>query len=265
MRTNDSTCKQMRRTIDAHFAGRGDAVAEERMREHLPGCAACHRHYERHLLLARLDPSAPSTEDRLGRSLGLRPPQRGWQRPLLAGFAAAAAAALALVVLGPSIIGSHHQPGAGFVARGSAAAASATELLVYRIEKGRPPSLLAEGQGIGRGDELAFAYRNPAQKPRLLVFGVGERRRIYWYHPAWTDPSTSPVAVAIAGGDERHELPEAIAHPIEGRRLRIVALFADRAVSVRDVEALLERQPDLTSPLPLPGAVERSLTLQIER
>ena len=65
--------------IDAHFAGRTSVAAEATMRAHLPACPTCREAYQRHLVVAELDPRAISAQDRLGKALGFRMKPR---RPL---------------------------------------------------------------------------------------------------------------------------------------------------------------------------------------
>ena len=69
-----------------------------------------------------------------------------------------------------------------------------------------------------------------------MVFGLGDGGEVYWFHPAWNDASANPRAVPISPGTGPFELPEAIAHDVQGSRLRIVALFTNEALSVREVE-----------------------------
>jgi len=76
-------------------------------------------------------------------------------------------------------------------------------------------------------------------KARLLVYGVDEHQHVYWYHPAWPPSAAPPVPLVDAAGVGPHELPEAIRHPLDGRRLQIVALLFDRPLSVDEVERAL--------------------------
>lgn len=121
------------------------------------------------------------------------------------------------------------------------AAGPASQLLVYEVDR-RHASRQATGR-IDRGSALAFAYANAAHRRRLLVFGVDEDRRVYWYHPAWSDARENPVAVPIEDDGALHEIPQAVTHALAGRRLEIFAAFGDDALSVRDVEAALARAP----------------------
>lgn len=244
--------------VDRHFAGRISPRGERALREHLPACEACRRRYERHLLLAELDPQALGSEERLGRGLGLRPGRRGLALgPVLTLAAAGAACAALLWFALPGRL-----PG-GFTARGGRPDGAEVELLVYRVQAGRPPQPVAEA--IGPQDELAFAYRNPGGLGRLLVFGVDEHGHVYWYHPAWTDPQASPLAVPIARGAEPRELPEAVSHALDGAELRLFGVFTDRPVGVREVEEHVRRAGPRAAALGLPGAVEATRLLQVKR
>jgi hypothetical protein len=124
-------------------------------------------------------------------------------------------------------------------------------IVVYRGSPGAPIERL-DAKSIGRSDSLAFAYTNRAGWPYLLVFGVDEHGHVFWYHPAWKDEKTAPRAVSIEPGAERHELPDATVHALDGQRLRVVGLFTRTPLSTRDVEARLaaSRGPDLGSSFP---------------
>jgi hypothetical protein len=215
-----------RRLIDRHFAGRIRPRDELRLREHLFGCASCRRYYERHQLFAKLDPSALPDQERMGLALGLRrsarvPPQTVWL------VAAVAAACIAFLLLRPP------DSAQEFAARG---VASEPHVWVYLVPAhGKPVEL---GTVMAPSDELAFAYDNPRESGRLLIFGIDEHRHVYWYHPAWGDPGSTPVAVPIGAG--RRELPEAVAHELDGAELTLHAVFTDEAVSVREVERELD-------------------------
>jgi hypothetical protein len=230
-----------RAAIGAHFAGRASPATETTMRAHLAGCSDCRGLYRRHHLLSRIDPAAVSAEERIGRALGFQPRRapsfgfrsrlRDWVRTLAFPVAATAVAAIAvLVVVRP---GTDVAP----VARGpSAVTAQVPHLLVYRFAPGARAPELIRGS-MRSGDELAFAYTNPAGRRYVAIFGVDEQRRVYWFHPAWRAGAPAPAALPAAAGPGPHELPEAIQHAIAGRRLALHALFADRAVGVDEIEA----------------------------
>jgi hypothetical protein len=241
-----------RRAIDAHFAGRADPKVEAAMRAHTLDCASCRGHYNRHLLLARLDPSAPKAEARIGRGLGLRNSHArspGRRAAWLAAFAVPAAAAMILLSRADHLRPGHRDvtkdPGA-FVARSAGSGVRDPALWIYRVDRDGRTRLVSDS--IQATDELAFAYANPAGKAYLLVFGVDEHRHVYWFHPAWAPGQAPPVAVAAVPGPGPHELGEAIRHGLDGRQLLIRALFADRPLGVADIEAEIQNAPSWDAP-----------------
>jgi hypothetical protein len=242
----------MRTYVDRHFAGTIAPEDERAMREHMPACDACRDRYRRHVLLARLDPQALPAEERIGRGLGLRSAPRVVAMRL--GVAVTAAvAAMTLLRLHPG-------EADGFEARGHLAApAPVSRVFAYDVRQGAPP--VPAGEVLQNGHELAFAYENGAAKRRLAVFGVDEHGHVYWFHPAWTREADDPVAIPIELDEGRHELPEAVLQRFDGTHLEIRSVFTDDPVSVRQIEALLRDHP--SGPLPLPGAVEASLTLEV--
>jgi hypothetical protein len=254
----------IRRAIAAHFSAAGRPSDEQALRAHLPSCVACHRIYERHLLLAKLDPAAVPAQDRLARGLGLarvRPRAGGraafgWAT--LAGAAVAAAITL-LATPGPT------SPAGGFASRGLPVTAL-PELLVYRIAAGSGASEPATDR-VRAGDELAFAYRNPGGKRHLLVFAIDEHRHVYWYHPEWSRPADDPRAVSLSVEPALHELPAAVIQRFDGDELTIHALFTDREMTVRQVEGAFAAAAGhgVGSAVEFPDATDVIHTLKIAR
>ncbi|MBZ4419116.1 hypothetical protein [Myxococcus sp. RHSTA-1-4] len=243
--------------VDRHFSGRIHPRDEQRLRAHLPDCAACRERYERHLLLARLDPRALDARTRLARGLGLdaREPASPWRLALVP----VAVACLALLMVripwnGTSI------PEDGFTARGVTNAVAEARLLAYAVEPGGHTSLL--GPTMRADQELAFAFRNPDAHRFLMVFARDAAGQVYWYHPSWTDPASNPTAISISPGDTPRELPEAISHSLSPGPLTLHAVFLDAPLTVRQMEALLADAGTLDDVLP-PGADSTSLQLQV--
>ena len=105
---------------------------------------------------------------------------------------------------------------------------------------------LADGCVIDRQDELAFTYQSHDEtKTHLMIFGLDERGRVYWFHPEWTVETDNPKAIRIESDGRPHDLREAIRHRFEGVRLEIHGLFLDRPASVRDVEEVLSRMASI--------------------
>lgn len=224
-----------KRLIDRHFAGRLRQSSERKLRAHLPECADCRQYYDRHLMLESLDPEALGARERLARGLGLRRGAGAHTRPAALAAALGAAAFAALVLLGR---GKGAPAADEFTARGGARpAVAAASISIYQITPGQAPAPVAGP--IAADDELAFAYRNPAGREHLLIFGVDEHDHVYWYHPDWTDSAANPAAIPIAKTAIPLELPAAISHSLDGRVLDIHAVFSDVPLTVREVEALL--------------------------
>jgi hypothetical protein len=220
-----------RHLMREHFALRISSDAEHSLRQHLQSCPECSAWYERHLFVATLDPNAASAEQRLATGLGIsgkrRKPALAWS--LQMGFATALVALCALLL--------YTRRPADFATRGATEPAKLAQVLIYRV---LPPGATAIGSSMHKTDELAFAYVNPAGFKKLLIFGVDEHHHVYWYHPAWSSQSQTPRAISIAAGPELRELPEAVAHDLDGKNLKIHAVFTNSDVSVRDVERMLE-------------------------
>jgi hypothetical protein len=252
--------RRLRRLIDRHFAARITPHDESALRAHLPDCDPCRARYERHMLYAELVRGRSDMVERLAVGLGVSPipvPRaskdlRSRGRWVLA--AATAAACVALAVHGH--VG--RAPDSEFSARGPASNVAGGALEIYRVAE--DGSTEPSGGWMSARGELAFAYRNPTGFARLLVFGVGERGDIYWFHPAWTDASQDPEAVPIHAGEGPFELPEAIHHEVRGSRLRVVALFTNEALSVRALEERWRR--GRAEP---PGSVRFETSLEVRR
>ncbi|MDP9151215.1 MAG: hypothetical protein M3O36_14905 [Myxococcota bacterium] len=242
---------RLRADVDRHFAGKLSPRGERAMREHLPTCASCNRHYGRHLMLSSLDPTALPSEERIARGLGLW----RWQLtrvPVLAAPIVLAAAAIVLFVHTRS-------PTAAFQARGEVKEPPASRIVVYEVPPEGKPSLARES--LGSRDALAFAYENGGGKKRLMVFGVDEHGHVYWFYPSYAREDEDPQAIPIAADARRHELPDAVSHRFDGARLSVRAVFLDAPVSVHKIEALLESHP--AGPLPLEGAIENDTSFRI--
>jgi hypothetical protein len=95
------------------------------------------------------------------------------------------------------------------------------------------------------------------------VYGVDEHRHVYWYYPAWSNPSDDPHAIAVDPGVALRELPEAIRHEIDGHELTIHAVFLDHDTSVRQVERWVEEARTPNEPLP-GAAYEEHVALAVE-
>jgi hypothetical protein len=251
--------------VDAHFAMTITLEDERELRVHLDSCDACRSRYRRRQMLARLDPEAPPAEARLAHGLGLAvdaPAKKAndgrGNVVALRAFAVAAVVALAAMMLF-RVTTKPVGDGDGFTARGP----GSSTVQIVRATKGSEPSLV-EG-AIRADDELAFAYDNAKQKPYLLVFGVDEHGHVYWYHPAWTNAAEDPAAIRIDASGGRHELREAVAHDLDGTTLEIHALFADRPMTVREIEKMVGGRHAPIGRFDVPGGDDYVTTVTVRR
>ena len=186
---------------------------------------------------------------------------------------AASLCAVALVVafqLSP-YLGSDR--GAGALSPKPAASSPDRYVSVVAYRRASGAERFVEAKGWLRSDDaLAFAYSNGGSNPysHLMLFGLDEQLRVYWYYPAFSDPSSNPVSIRVAGGDDL-ELPDHISHRYEGRRLRLFALFSRKPLDVAGVEKTAARLRDdggdierLTR-FPLGDTGQHSLLLEVRR
>ena len=246
-----NTCIE-RSLVDSHFRGEISPPDERRMRAHITDCASCKSHYRKRQLLSKIDPEAMIAEARIGSGLGLnetKPRRMAW--PMV--VSALALAAVLLLVLRPKA-----PVDDGFRARGPITASTVPTISVMKVSD---RALLSASGSIRANDELAFTYDNPSHKPYLMIFGVDEAGRVYWFYPAWTNESENPTAVKTDPDRTVATLPEAIKHPLGGAKLTVHGLFLDQPLTVREVEALLHG-PTLTA---IPQAVDQNFTFEVLR
>jgi hypothetical protein len=220
----------LRRLVDGHFAKGLSRADEARLRGHLPTCAACRQVYESYQIAERLDPRARKPRERLAAALGLPSEGKGPRGMSWAIATASVVGAMALLFTVTT------QPGNGLVSRGKAIEnMEALDVAVFRV-KGERESMRVKDV-VSPEDALAFAYRNEMGKSFLMIFARDGAGQTVWYYPAWTDPADNPRAVPITKQVGMKELPEAVRHALRGSSLTVHALFMDKALDARTVEA----------------------------
>jgi hypothetical protein len=227
----------LRRLVDGHFTRGLSRSNEERLRDHLPTCAACRQAYESYQVVERLERGPRGARERLAEALGL-PSEARRSRRLGLGWAIGTAAAMGAVAL-LLVMNASLRTGNGMVPRGKAVEnAESLDIAIFRVRGERESTRVKDV--VSQGDELAFAYRNEVGKAFLMIFaidGPGGPGHVAWYYPAWTDPAANPTAVPISKQVGFKELPQAVRHSLKGRSLTVHALFMDKALDVRTVES----------------------------
>jgi hypothetical protein len=246
--------------VDRHFAGRIAPRAERELRGHLGTCEACRVRYGRWLLLAEIDTAVASPADRLAVGLGLRRPSRHDRAPAVVLLLAAVLAGLGLAFawgrsptkvarpLGPAI----------------SAPSSEAEFVVYSVGRdGAKSALLRPEADIAVNQPLGFAYAKAAGTKHLMIFGVGERRRVVWYHPAAADSAPNTPLLPITHGELLHELSDAFTQTLDEGTLQLFAVFTNREdVRVSEVETAVASAPSEFT-LGLPGCEVRHVRLNV--
>lgn len=250
----------MTKVIERHFAGDLEKSKEQAMRKHLPECASCRKYYERHMMLADLDPKALLPEERLEKALGLKRKFR--MPPFLLPATAMTVVAIVLIVLFVKPI-NFSLKSSGFAFRGETLTQTLSpHVWVFRMQKNNKP-MPVENE-IMREDELAFAYDNPTKKPYFLIVGIDELQHIYWFQPPWVDPNQNPVAPTAKTLPGKHTIPLATSHAYEGNALAVYGFFVDRSWSVKEAEAQILKNLEANRPVHLPKADKVVRYLQIK-
>jgi hypothetical protein len=245
--------------VDLHFEGRIAPHAERRLRRHLDACESCRMHYERWRVLAEIDPAVPSRRERLAIGLGLRPPRRAGV-PVRGLLLAAAVVGGCLV-----LVWAHRSSVPGAIGPPIPAPSSEAEFAVYSVGRdGARSSLLHAEAEIAPNQPLAFAYAKAAGTRHLMIFGVDERRRVVWYHPAAAESSENAPLLPITHGELLHELSDAFSQTLEEGALRFFAVFTNRDdLRASEVESAVATAPsELT--LGLPGCEVRYVRLNVK-
>lgn len=228
--------KEIRRLVDAHFAGHSSAKEDRRLMGVLRTDSKARARYRQQALLEALEPDAAArVQLRMGRalSIGRRSRAPSW---ILPGLATLAVAASLVMLFRPA-------PQARFAARGGAipndGTAGGPTLLIFQSPATGP--IKPAGARMAQAEGLAFAYSCPStlNATHLLIFAQDSAGRIYWYWPAWKNLADDPGALGLTCNGEQIELPEVIRHDLTPGRLRIHGVFARRPYQVKHLETLI--------------------------
>lgn len=217
------------------------------LREHIRGCEACKKLYDRlSVLESSLSAGELVNRTRVERLRSLGPPQIAeappakvlrplW--PVLAPLLATAAALLLFVSI-PSEQSKAPQP------RGSTAQAGQSSWIKISLEDAsqqlRP---LEEKAQLQRGRPLVFRYSTMKHSAaaHLMIVGLDAKGRAHWFHPAYRDVSESPQSISIQRGRQDVPLKEAVfVEPALGL-FKICGIFTEEPLQVKTVDQQLEK------------------------
>lgn len=176
------------------------------------------------------------------RRLGAQSSAEGRNMSRWMGFAAAAAIAL-LVSAGLLLTRSQESPAPEDEFRVKSAAPERDTrsrwiaFNAFRLSEKAQPEQVRDS--LHPNDGLLFSYTNLGPKPfsYMMIFGMDDHRRVYWYYPAFLDAKDNPTSIPIDRDVSRAGLREVIAHPYAEGSLTLFALFSDNILSVSDIES----------------------------
>ncbi|MFT3710016.1 MAG: hypothetical protein QM817_20480 [Archangium sp.] len=133
---------------------------------------------------------------------------------------------------------------------------------LYRLDAKALPERV-DGS-LSREDSVLVAYTNGGESPftHLMVFGVAQNGRVYWYYPAWLDEREDPVSISISPTTTPTELRERIAHDLTPGRLVVTAVFSRGPLRVSEVERLVQETPP-GEELPIRETVQQRFELEV--
>ncbi|MFC1609424.1 anti-sigma factor family protein [Myxococcota bacterium] len=165
--------------------------------------------------------------------------KKTWAFPWLIPAAASLAAAGLLFAVAPWDVVFDPDSTDGFAVRGSdvAAADRWVSFQVLRSQKDSHTYARVE-QTISAEDLLVFSVTNARESPYryFMILGVQADGRVFWYHPAFENPDTNPISVAVGTNDDPVHLREEIGHDLRSGGLRLFGLFSQEPLGVLSVE-----------------------------
>ncbi|MBW1809652.1 MAG: hypothetical protein JRJ87_15765 [Deltaproteobacteria bacterium] len=264
-----------------HLANSLPGQQAELLEQHLTSCQHCSKaHAEFAAMTRRLAPDSGEFDDpelvddvmtlvRLGRANPERlspakPVRRAW---LLAGSAACLSAAL-VFFLWPAAT----QDESTRIRTRGGLSSDTDRWVSLKVLRATEEGYQQVSRKISSDDALAFVYDNrlESQHDYLMVLGVSERGRVYWYYPAYQQAGQNPQSIRIEKSKWSVQLPDQVRHQLNPGRLRIFALFTRQALDVEMVESIikrdLEKQGSLAQleRLNIEGTAQQSFLLDVE-
>ena len=229
--------------------------------DHIASCAACRKRKAslEHLLRAAKNayppPAAPGFTAAVMRRTSARSKPRISRLAWASGLATVAAAGIAIVATDSE---------GDFVARGGSkleAHLSARNMGFEVFQDGRA---LMPGTSVNPRQGLSFRIFNRSGRPaHLSLFGIDTQGEIHWFYPAWLNAELTPTSHFVPAEPSVQTLPQAVA-PVDVPLgpLEIIAMFTDKPIDVRTVEAIVASGIGAES---LKGTVMHKTRLEVSR
>jgi uncharacterized protein DUF4384/putative zinc finger protein len=224
--------------LDRRLAGELSPAEGQAIEHHLEVCPACHqRQAELDEVQLRFARDMPGWASRRGEPVAASHPapsarpHRNLQRWLAGASTLAAAAALALFMVGPW----REDPSAGEIAGGTRAKGRAASL-GWVVRRGEHTFVGRPEQWLRAGDALRFTVSSP-EPVYVAVLGLDARGRLSVYHP-----DRERLTRVEAG--EQYPLPGAIELDATPGQEVLYGIFCEDAAPLASVKLAVERSPE---------------------
>lgn len=229
-----------RALLARHFT-EGDlaGLEQQALRSHLRGCAECRADFDARVdAEAALGPHAQATR-MAAEAAHWRPPARPALRRWM-GVAGAVVAAAGVAVV---VVRDHRDVGAdeALRARGTEGAAPPTAFVTLHRQDAEGTGPLTDAMRATDAVLVAYTNGRDSTAAYLAVAGRDARGAVHWFYPAWREAAESPRSVPIDRGVADRELPDAVSVSPAPGRMEVCALFTDRPLDVKSVDAELTR------------------------
>ena len=133
-------------------------------------------------------------------------------------------------------------PDKGFHVRGGAED-SFNRWISLKIFRATPQGYQPVLDRVQSDDRLAFAYSNRSEQFNyLMVFGVDDKGRVFWYFPAHLNPDGNPQSIPIEHTQETVDLPDDVRHKLQPGFIRIFSLFSVEPLDVQSIETQIAQE-----------------------
>lgn len=253
--------------LAAYLEGEVTAHEATRIERALEACSTNCRHLEElRRIRDALGAATPEVDDldlvaavrnKAQKPATIRPHRRSRVFGVLAAVAGIAAISLGIVVTQQSSLSAPDEEFRPKAASSTAAQERWTGIRIYRAVPNQAPERV--GESLDRRDALLFSYTNLGPDPfeYLMIFGIGDDQRVYWFYPAYEAASQNPQSIDIDPGNAL--LTDAIEHDYRAGGLEVYALFSHQPLHVSQVEARVEA----LATAPIPGTSVRKTSLRV--
>jgi hypothetical protein len=130
-----------------------------------------------------------------------------------------------------------------FAARGGSSQAVERRLGFEVFRHAPTAEAIGANGGMKPGDGLSFVlYNRTGRETQFMLFAVDAKSDVHWFYPAYQSEAENPKSLPLPAAPQVLALREGVTpeNPAPGE-FKVVALFHEKPLEVRDVEASIER------------------------